>query len=99
MMADVKYYAKENIINTKRDAMNVSREEAIRLVAEDVARARAENIILKQQMKEKLARLELISTLKFTQRLIDHKKEEGIHLSFEEAFSEIRRRQARADKI
>jgi len=57
-MYKIRFYNREHIINTKRIEKKVSREEAIRLVAEDRERARAENIILKQQMKEKLATLD-----------------------------------------
>lgn len=92
IMSTIKYHAKENIINTKRYALNVSREEAIRLVEEDRLRARAENIILKQQMKLKLEKLDLIDDIKDTNKLIDEKKKNGIHLSFIQAFSEIQRR-------
>jgi hypothetical protein len=57
-MSTIRYYNREHIINTKKIEKKVSREEAIRLVEEDRLRARAENIILKEQMKEKLAILE-----------------------------------------
>lgn len=90
MMSTIRYYNREHIINTKRIEKKVSREEAIRLVEEDRLRARAENIILKEQMKEKLAILEWGDYLKWTRELIEKYKKKGVDKNFGEALNEIR---------
>jgi superfamily I DNA and/or RNA helicase len=63
-MYKIKFYNREHIINTKRIEKKVSRAEAIRLVEESRLRAKAENIILKEQMNEKLEMLKWADYLK-----------------------------------
>ena len=91
IMYKIRFYRREDIINTKRIEKKVSREEAIKLVEEDRLRARAENIILKEQMKEKLAILEWGDYLKWTRELIEKYKKKGIVKNFAEALHEIRK--------
>lgn len=81
----IRFYRRENIINTKRIEKKVSREEAIRLVEEDRLRAKAENIILKKQMQEKLAVLEWYDNLNWANRLV----EEGKKPDLIEALKEV----------
>jgi hypothetical protein len=88
-MYKIRFYNREHIINTKRIEKKVSREEAIRLVAEDRERARAENIILKQQMKEKLARLDWYQDLRRARDLVKKKKENGINIDFVKALFQV----------
>jgi hypothetical protein len=98
-MFNIRYYAKEHIINTKRYALNVSREVAIKLVAEDKARAKAENIILKAEMKKKLAALDMQITLKSVAEYLEENKKKGIVIPYNIAFREIVNRRKRADEI
>lgn len=88
----IKFQRREDIINTKRKEKNVSREEAIKLVYEDKMRARAENIILKAQMKEKLKTLDWFESLRWTRDLIADYKKKGIDISFGDALELIRLR-------
>jgi hypothetical protein len=99
MMFNIRYYAKEHIINTKRYALNVSREVAIKLVAEDKARAKAENIILKAEMKKKLAALDMQITLKSVAEYLEENEKKGIVIPYNIAFREIVNRRKRADEI
>lgn len=92
---DIHYYRRQNIILTKQYALNVTREEAIRLVEEDRLRAKAENIILKQQMEIKLFKLRIKMNIENTKKIQKSFEDDGIILSFFETYIIFKKMQAK----